>query len=116
MTRLIIIVSFIISVTVGAFYMKRESYIDIPTANLTQGLYVNVSSSYPILNVDDVKFDPNFGIDLSYNKFGAALKWYDGVDFAVDFEPRNAYNEASRHIPLVRPGKGAQYDALGGQL
>lgn len=64
--------------------MKRESYIDIPRANLTQGLYINVSSSYPVLNVDDVKFDPNFGIDLSYNNFGAALKWYDGVDFAVD--------------------------------
>jgi outer membrane protein OmpA-like peptidoglycan-associated protein len=82
--RLFIVVLFVMSITVSAFHMKRESYVDIPTANLKRGLYINVSSSYPIKDVDDVKFDPNFGIDFSYNKFGAALKWYNGVDFSLD--------------------------------
>ena len=85
MTRLIIIVVFVMSVAVGAFNMKRESYVDMPSANFDQGLYLNVSSSYPIKDIDGVKFDPNFGIDFSYNKFGIALKWYDGTDFALDF-------------------------------
>jgi len=84
LTRLIIISLFIISITTNAYQMKRESYIDIPTASLTQGLYVNVHSSYPIKDVNDVKFDPDFGIDFSYNKFGGTLKWYDGADFAMD--------------------------------
>jgi outer membrane protein OmpA-like peptidoglycan-associated protein len=64
--------------------MKREAYIDIPTANVTQGLYINVSSSYPIRDIEDVKFDPNIGIDFSYNRFGLAVKWFDGMDFALD--------------------------------
>jgi outer membrane protein OmpA-like peptidoglycan-associated protein len=85
LTRLIIVVSFIMSVTtVSAFYMKREAYVDIPSANFNQGLYFNLSSSYPIRNIDDVKFDPNFGIDFSYNRFGGALKWYNGADFSFD--------------------------------
>ncbi len=84
MKRLFFVILFIISVTTCASQMKREAYIDIPTANFTQGLYINVNSSYPIKDVDDVKFDPNIGIDLSYKKFGVALKWYDGADFALD--------------------------------
>jgi outer membrane protein OmpA-like peptidoglycan-associated protein len=75
---------FIISVTVSAFQMKREAYIDIPTANFEQGLYISVNSGYPIRDVDDVKFDPNAGIDFTYDRFGAALKWYDVNDFVLD--------------------------------
>jgi outer membrane protein OmpA-like peptidoglycan-associated protein len=84
LNRFIFTLLFIVSITANAFQMKRESYIDIPTANLNQGLYVNVNSSYPITDVEDVKFDPNIGIDLSYKKFGVAIKWYDGADFALD--------------------------------
>ena len=75
---------FIISVTVSAFQMKKEAYIDIPTANFEQGLYISVNSGYPIRDVDDVKFDPNAGIDFTYDRFGAALKWYDDNDFVLD--------------------------------
>jgi outer membrane protein OmpA-like peptidoglycan-associated protein len=82
--RLIIVGLFTISITSVAFYMKRESYVDIPTANFDQGLCINVSSSYPIKDVDDVKLDPNFGIDFSYYGFGGALKWYNGLDFSLD--------------------------------
>jgi len=82
--RLFFIILFINSVTTFASQMKREAYIDIPTANFTQGLYINANSSYPIKDVDDVKFDPNIGIDLTYKRFGVALKWYDGADFALD--------------------------------
>jgi outer membrane protein OmpA-like peptidoglycan-associated protein len=64
--------------------MKREAYIDIPTANFEQGLYVNVNSSYPIRSQDSIKFDPNLAIDFSYSKFGGTLKWYNGLDFALD--------------------------------
>jgi outer membrane protein OmpA-like peptidoglycan-associated protein len=85
LTRLILVISFIMSVTtVSAFYMKRESYVDIPSANFNRGLYFNLSSSYPVRDVDDVKFDPNFGIGFSYNRFGGALKWYNGADFSFD--------------------------------
>ncbi len=65
--------------------MKREAYIDIPTANLNQGFYIVVNSSYPIKDVDDVKLDPNIGINFTYDNYGGALKWYDGSDFALDF-------------------------------
>jgi outer membrane protein OmpA-like peptidoglycan-associated protein len=84
LTRLIILALFVISNAAGAFYMKREAYIDIPTANYNQGLYINVNSSYPVRSGDSVKFDPNLAIDFSYNKFGGALKWYNGADFALD--------------------------------
>jgi outer membrane protein OmpA-like peptidoglycan-associated protein len=84
LNRFIFTLLFVLSVAVNAFQMKREAYIDVPTANLNQGLYINVNSSYPIKDVDDVKFDPNVGIDLSYRKFGVAMKWYDGADFALD--------------------------------
>jgi outer membrane protein OmpA-like peptidoglycan-associated protein len=84
LTRLTVIVLFIISNAVCAYNMKREAYIDIPTANFNQGLYVNVNSSYPIRSQDSIKFDPNLAIDFSYNKFGGALKWYNGLDFALD--------------------------------
>jgi len=84
LTRLIIIASFVISNAVGAFYMRREAYIDIPTANFNQGLYIDVNSSYPVRSEDSVKFDPNLAINFSYNKFGGALKWYNGADFALD--------------------------------
>jgi outer membrane protein OmpA-like peptidoglycan-associated protein len=75
---------FSVSIVTNAFQMKREAYIDIPTANFNQGLYLNLSSSYPVKDVADVKFDPNIGIDFSYNKFGIAVKWYNSVDFAMD--------------------------------
>ena len=84
MRNLFSVFLFLLSIVTYAFQMKREAYIDIPTANFNQGLYINVSSSYPVKDVGDIKFDPNIGIDLSYNKFGIAVKWYDGVDFAMD--------------------------------
>lgn len=82
--RLLFIFLLIVSITTNAFQMKREAYIDIPTANLNQGLYIVVNSSYPIKDVNDVKLDPNIGIDFTYENFGGALKWYDGSDFAID--------------------------------
>ena len=75
---------FVISIAASAFQMKREAYIDIPTANFEQGLCVSVNSSYPIKNVDDVKFDPNVGMDFTFNRLGIALKWYDATDFVMD--------------------------------
>ena len=84
MKSLFSVILFIISVTTFAYQMKRETYIDIPTANFTQGLYINVNSSYPIKDVDDVKFDPNIGLDLTYKRLGLALKWYNDADFALD--------------------------------
>jgi len=82
--QLILLVLSIVSISVNGYQMKRESYIDIPTANFDQGLYIGVNSSYPIKDVEDVKFDPNIGIDFTYGDFGAALKWYKGADFALD--------------------------------
>jgi outer membrane protein OmpA-like peptidoglycan-associated protein len=82
--RLFLACFFIVSFTANAFQMKREAYIDIPTANIARGLYINVNASYPVKDVDDVKFDPNIGIDLTYDNFGGALKWYDDTGFALD--------------------------------
>jgi outer membrane protein OmpA-like peptidoglycan-associated protein len=80
----LIVGALFISNALSAFNMKREAYIDIPTANFDQGLYIDVNSSYPIRSQDSIKFDPNLAIDFSYNKFGGALKWYNGMDFALD--------------------------------
>ncbi|MEJ2567327.1 MAG: OmpA family protein [candidate division WOR-3 bacterium] len=88
MKQLIFLVLSIVSISVNGYQMKRESYIDIPTANFNQGLYINVNSSYPIKDVADVKFDPNIGIDFTYGDLGAALKWYKGADFALDLSYR----------------------------
>ena len=82
--RLISVFAVILSITTNAFQMKRESYIDIPTANLNRGFYIIANASYPIRDVDDVKFDPNIGINFTYNNLGCALKWYDGTDIALD--------------------------------
>jgi outer membrane protein OmpA-like peptidoglycan-associated protein len=79
---------FWVAIVTNAFQMKREAYIDIPSANLNKGLYLNISSSYPVKDVEDIKFDPNIGIDFSYNKFGVAVKWYNDVDFALDLSYR----------------------------
>jgi len=94
----------VVSITLDALQMKREAYIDIPTANLNHGLYIDVNSSYPIRDVDDVKFDPNIGIDLSYKKFGVAVKWYDGADFALDFSYK-ILSENGR-LPALAVGLG----------
>jgi outer membrane protein OmpA-like peptidoglycan-associated protein len=100
--RFFVVYFFIISSAANAFQMKREAYIDIPSANFEQGLYVSADFSYPIRNVDYVKFDPNVGIDFSYNNFGIGLKWYDGVDFALDLSYR--ISEESGNFPALAIG------------
>ncbi len=82
--------------------MKREAYIDIPTANLDQGFYINVNSSYPVKDVNDVKFDPDIGIDFTYNNFGVALKWYEGTDIALDLSYQ--IFSGSGNIPSLNVG------------
>jgi len=100
--RLVFLFLLIISVVSNAFQMKREAYIDIPTVDLDPGLYINVSSSYPIKDVNDVKFDPNIGIDFTYDNFGGVLKWYDGLDIAVDLTYR--IFSGSSNIPGLSVG------------
>jgi hypothetical protein len=100
--RLLFLFLLISSIETNAFQMKREAYIDIPTVNLDQGLYISVNSSYPIKNVEDVKLDPNIGINFTYDNFGGALKWYDGTDIALDISCRILAGKGN--IPCVSVG------------
>jgi outer membrane protein OmpA-like peptidoglycan-associated protein len=63
---------------------SRNSYIDIPTANIDEGIFINLNLNYPLRTERDVKFDPNIGVEFFYEKFNGVIKWYDGSDFALD--------------------------------
>jgi outer membrane protein OmpA-like peptidoglycan-associated protein len=79
-----IILNFIINVSLYSLSLSKSSYIDIPTANIYKGIFINLNSNYPIKTEGDVKFDPNIGIEFFYKRINASIKWYDGSDFALD--------------------------------
>jgi len=90
-----IIFNFIINVSLYSLSLSKSSYIDIPTANIHEGIFFNLNSNYPIKTEDDVKFDPNIGIEFFYKRINASIKWYDGSDFALDLAYQlTAGNEA----------------------
>lgn len=83
--RYFLVLQFIINVlTLHSHSLSKSSYIDIPTANFNDGIFINLNGNYPIRTEGDVEFDPNVGIEFFYKRINAVIKWYDGADFAVD--------------------------------
>jgi hypothetical protein len=64
--------------------LHYDSYIDIPTANYTDGFFINLDGNYPLKSENEVKFDPNIGIEYTNGQLNTVFKWYDGADFAFD--------------------------------
>jgi outer membrane protein OmpA-like peptidoglycan-associated protein len=83
--RYFIIFHFLINIlTSYSLSLSRSSYIDIPTANLNEGFFINLNGNYPIKEEGEVKFDPNAGFEFSFKRFNAVFKWYNEADFAMD--------------------------------
>ena len=83
--RYFLVLQFIINVlTLHSLSLSKSSYIDIPTANFNDGIFINLNGNYPIRTEGDVEFDPNVGIEFFYKRINAVIKWYDGADFALD--------------------------------
>ncbi|MEA1912862.1 MAG: OmpA family protein [candidate division WOR-3 bacterium] len=83
MKRLFLCFLFVSALILDAEILKRESYIDIPTAKNSQGIFINLNGNYPLRTESEIGIDPNVGVEFSYNIFDGVLKWYDGSDFAL---------------------------------
>jgi hypothetical protein len=75
---------FLCSISLFSQMLHYNSYIDIPSANYTDGLFVNTDMNFATKSEDDVGFDPNVGIEYTKGQLNTALKWYNGADFAFD--------------------------------
>lgn len=88
MKKLISFFLIFVTFSINAQILRRESYIDVPTAKFYEGLHINLNTSYPVGSENPVSFDINGGIQASINNYQAVLKWYDGADFALDVSYR----------------------------
>jgi len=84
MKRILLCTMFVFVLVLDAQELKRESYVDIPTAHYNQGLYLNLNGNFPIRSESEVGMDPNVGVEIAYANLNAILKWYNGSDFALD--------------------------------
>ncbi|MCK4526381.1 hypothetical protein KAW18_03350 [candidate division WOR-3 bacterium] len=82
--RRILFASIYIIFLVNAQSLRRESYIDIPTAHHKEGVFLNLNGSYPVGSENEVRTDINGGLGVSLNQIDATLKWYSGADFSLD--------------------------------
>jgi hypothetical protein len=64
--------------------LHYDSYIDIPTANFTEGLFVNVDMNFATSSASDIFFDPNVALEHTYGRLNMVFKWYNRMDFAFD--------------------------------
>lgn len=84
MRRLFILIPIISVFLLNAQNLRRESYIDIPTAHYNEGLYVNLNGNFPLKSGSEVGMDLNMGIEASFNQYNATLMWYNGSDFSLN--------------------------------
>jgi len=82
--------------------LHYNSYIDIPTANYTDGLFINLDMNFATKSESVVGFDPNIGIEYTYKELNTALKWYNGADFAFDISYQILKQEENR--PSIAAG------------
>lgn len=75
---------FFISIALFSQTTRRESYIDIPSAQFNKGLFVNLNSSFPIGSENEVSTDINTGLEFAISRFDAILNWYSTSDFCLD--------------------------------
>jgi hypothetical protein len=79
-----IILIFLITITLDSQTAKRESYIDIPSAHLTKGLFINLNGSFPTGSENEVSTDVNSGLEFALNRFNILLNWYSTSNFSLD--------------------------------
>ncbi len=72
------------SLSLAGQRLQRNSYIDIPSANFQDGLFINVNGNYPFSSESNFGFDPNAGIEFTKSRINVGLNWFDGTDFGVD--------------------------------
>jgi len=75
---------FFISIALLSQTARRESYIDIPSAQFNKGLFVNLNGSFPISSENEVSTDINTGLEFAVSRFDAILNWYSTSDFSLD--------------------------------
>ena len=78
-----ILTSYII-LSLNAVSLTHNSYIDIPTANFSDGIYLGLDGNYPLRSESEVGFDPNIWIGLTNGSINTTLKWYNGTEFSLD--------------------------------
>jgi len=71
--RYILILILLIILSLNAVTITQSNYIDIPTANFSDGIYINLNGNYPLRSNSDVGFDPNVWIGLTNRKINATL-------------------------------------------
>ncbi|MCK4321723.1 hypothetical protein KAX08_04310, partial [candidate division WOR-3 bacterium] len=79
-----IILIFLITITLNSQTARRESYIDIPSAHLTKGLFINLNGSFPMGSENEVSTDINSGLEFALNRFDILLNWYSTSNFSLD--------------------------------
>lgn len=85
MKKSLLVSLFFLVFSLNSQSLHYNSYIDIPSAEHQNGLFLNLNSNHPLKGESEIGIDPNLGIEYTFNKFNAALKWYDRADFAFDF-------------------------------
>ncbi len=75
---------FFISFTLYSQTMRRESYIDIPSAKFNKGLFFNLNGSFPVNSENEVSTDINSGLEFAINRFNAIINCYSTSDFSLD--------------------------------
>jgi len=61
-----------------------RSYIDVPTANISNGFFINLNGSYAVGGQTEEKFDGNGSIEYGVAGFLAGLKVYGPKTFCLD--------------------------------
>lgn len=95
MKRLLYLSILFFSLTLISQRLERNSYLDIPSANFDEGLFVNINGNFPLSSALGYGFDPNIGIELSKAGMDIGLNWFAGSDFALNlayrfYETKNA--------------------------
>ncbi len=72
------------SLTLTSQRLERNSYIDIPSASVNEGLFVNLNGNLPLSSDLDYGFDPNIGIEFGRSGMNLGLNWFAGNDFGLD--------------------------------
>jgi hypothetical protein len=96
MKKFLFVIFFFCFLPLNSQMLHHDSYIDIPSADYTEGLFINLDANFPLKSSGEVKFDPNFGIEYTYRELNTAFKWYNGMDFAFDVSYRVLQEETRR--------------------
>jgi hypothetical protein len=83
----IIIILFSFLVVVPNFYAQNcswKNYIDCPTANVSDGFFINLNTGYSFASDAETQFDINGSIEYGIAGFVAGLKVYTEKTFCLD--------------------------------